>query len=213
MSARDTILGRIRARRAGHDPDAVAERLRAHPAGPMPARAGGTAAEIRERFVAMAEKAGARVEALASTAALPELVARLCAEQGWDPEVAVAPDGALTRLDWATAGVYTEVREAAADDRICISRALCGVAETGTAVLRSGPESPVTLGFLPEWHVVSLAAEDLVGGYEDAWARVRAAGAMPRTVNWITGPSRSADIEQTIQIGAHGPRGLVIALY
>ncbi|MDZ7748013.1 MAG: LUD domain-containing protein [Halofilum sp. (in: g-proteobacteria)] len=71
--------------------------------------------------------------------------------------------------------------------------------------LASGPASPVTLGFLPEVHVVALSADRLVGSYEEAWSLLRARGPLPRTINWITGPSRSADIEQTLQLGAHGP--------
>jgi L-lactate dehydrogenase complex protein LldG len=82
-------------------------------------------------------------------------------------------------------------------------------------MLLSGPTHPTTLNFLPEVHIVVLRAADVVGPYENAWARVRTArdnGAMPRTVNFVTGPSRTADIEQTIQLGAHGPRRLHIIL-
>ncbi len=82
-------------------------------------------------------------------------------------------------------------------------------------MLVSGPQSPTTLNFLPETHIAVLRASRMVGPYEDAWERVRALygrGGLPRTVNFITGPSRSADIEQTIQLGAHGPRRLHIVL-
>ena len=214
MSARDDILASVRARRPGAndgaEPDA---RLRTHPSGPVPARAEDSGDEIRQRFVAAAQKASADVEALEGLASLPRLVARLCGEQGIAPAAAVAPEPGLQDLDWDAAGVTAEYRAAVADDRLCVSQALCGVAETGTVALRSGPTSPVTLNFLPDVHVVVLDAERLVGGYEQVWARSRALGPMPRTVNWITGPSRSADIEQTIQIGAHGPLRLVIAVY
>ncbi len=57
----------------------------------------------------------------------------------------------------------------------------------------------------------------VVGDYEDAWRMLRennkkSGGAMPRTAAFVTGPSRTADIEQTIQLGAHGPRRLHIVL-
>ena len=100
-------------------------------------------------------------------------------------------------------------------DEVAVTRAFAGVAETGSLMLLSGPEGPTTLNFLPENNVVVLDAAAVVGFYEDAWERVRArygAGTMPRTVNFITGPSRTADIEQTIQLGAHGPRRLHIVL-
>ena len=79
----------------------------------------------------------------------------------------------------------------------------------------SGPEHPVTLNLLPDTHIVVLREGDIVGGYEDVWARLRARygkDRMPRTVNTITGPSRTGDIEQTIELGAHGPRRMHIVV-
>jgi L-lactate dehydrogenase complex protein LldG len=80
-------------------------------------------------------------------------------------------------------------------------------------MLTSGADTPSTLNFLPDTHVVVLKAGDVVGPYEDALDRVRAKGnGMPRTINFVTGPSRTGDIEQQIQLGAHGPRRLHILL-
>src|SRR3546814_17374947 len=89
--------------------------------------------------------------------------------------------------------------------------AFAGIAETGTVMMASGPDAPITLNFLPENHVVVLRASQVAGTYEEAWQRLREArgrGVMPRAVNLITGPSRTGDIEQTILLGAHGPRRL-----
>ena len=94
-----------------------------------------------------------------------------------------------------------------------MSHALAGVAESGTLVLTSGVDNPTTLNFLPETHIVALRAEDIAGDYETVWEVIRkkyGPGQMPRTVNYITGPSRSADIEQKLLLGAHGPRRLHI---
>ncbi len=96
---------------------------------------------------------------------------------------------------------------------MALSRAFAGVAETGTLVLLSGPENPTTLNFLPDTHIVVIQAADIAGDYESVWRQLRALygpGILPRTVNFITGPSRSADIEQTLILGAHGPRALHI---
>ncbi len=215
MSARNDILGNIRARlgRDADDPAEVDERLATHPAGPVPARGVGTAEDLRVRFVEMARKASADVEQLSGIEELPGLVAGICGAHGFAAAAAIAPDPVLEALDWSAAGVVAEARRGQPDDRLCAGHAVCGVAETGTLVLASGAQSPITLNFLPDVHVVAIPAGAIVGTYEDAWMRIRARGDMPRAINWITGPSRSADIEQTLQLGAHGPIRLVIALY
>ena len=96
-----------------------------------------------------------------------------------------------------------------------VTSAFAAVAETATLMIASGPDSPATMNFLPDTHVVVLPAARVVGPLEDAWDRLRAThdgpltgAAMPRTVNLVTGPSRTGDIEQKIEMGAHGPRRL-----
>ena len=215
MSGRNDILGNIRARlgRDADNPAPVDERITTHAPGPLPARGEGTAEELRARFVEMARKASADVEQLGGIEELPGLVAGICGAHGFDAAAAIAPHPSLEVLSWADAGIAVEARRGQPDDPLCVSHAVCGVAETGTLVLASGPQSPITLNFLPDVHVVAIPAEAIVGTYEHAWSLMRARGDMPRAVNWITGPSRSADIEQTLQLGAHGPIRLVIALY
>jgi L-lactate dehydrogenase complex protein LldG len=82
-------------------------------------------------------------------------------------------------------------------------------------VLTSGPENPTTLNFLPDVHIVVLEAGAVAGDFETVMEELReryGVGTLPRTVNMITGPSRSADIEQTLILGAHGPRKLHVIL-
>ncbi len=103
-------------------------------------------------------------------------------------------------------------------DPVGVTACFAGIAETGTLMLISGPESPTRNNFLPDTHIVVLRAAQVVASYEDGWTRLRAArhaagqSPMPRTVNFITGPSRTGDIEQRIELGAHGPRRLHIVL-
>ena len=87
------------------------------------------------------------------------------------------------------------------------------VAETGTLAFVSGPASPTTLNFLPDNHIAVLREDDVVPNLEDVFARLRTEHpGMPRTLNLISGPSKTADVEQTIVIGAHGPRRLHVIL-
>lgn len=126
----------------------------------------------------------------------------------------MAPDPKLDAIPWSAAPMLQIARgKPDPSDEVGLTGAFAAIAETGTLMLLSGPESPSTLNFLPETHIVVVKAGEILGSYEDGWAKLRqAAGALPRTVNFITGPSRSGDIEQTLQLGAHGPRRLHIVL-
>ena len=126
----------------------------------------------------------------------------------------MAPSPLLSRYDWAShKALSLRQGRAEASDQVAVTGAFAGIAETGTLVTASGPDHPVTLNLLPDTHIVVLRESDIVGGYEDVWVRLRVRygkGGMPRTVNTITGPSRTGDIEQTIELGAHGPRRMHI---
>ena len=94
-----------------------------------------------------------------------------------------------------------------------VTTAFVGIAETGSVMLLSDPSSPTTLNFLPEHHIVLLDRTRIVGHLEDAFATLRRERtAMPRSVNIITGPSRTGDVELNMEFGAHGPRRLYVML-
>jgi L-lactate dehydrogenase complex protein LldG len=158
-------------------------------------------------FRSRLEAVAGTFEPLGAESYVPAAVAAYLDSRHLGGSVAVAPS--LQALDWQRAGLEPRFGRSFGEDVLCVSLAFCAVAETGTLVLLSGPENPTTLNFLPDHHLVVLHATDLVSHLEDAWSRVRARdGDWPRTVNLITGPSRTADVEQTIQLGAHGPRSL-----
>lgn len=200
----------------GEEQRAALERhLQCHPRGPVPARAQASAAERPTLFQQMAEEVQATVRCLGDWAEVPGAVAAYLREANRPTQVRLAPHPDLTRLDWQAGASMLEVSEGAGDPEIPVgvSRAFAGVAETGTLILRSGADSPTTLNFLPATHIVALRADEICGSFEDAWARLRenmGDAAAARTINMITGPSRTADIEQTLQLGAHGPMDLHI---
>lgn len=174
-----------------------------------------------ELFVEMAREASCTVVKVARREDIPGAVAAYLAGENLPAALRLAPDPAITGLPWKApppvGRPMLEITQGVSDgrDQASLTPAFAGIAETGTLMLVSGPESPTTLNLLPDHHIVLLTADQVVGSMEDGWARLRArygAGGMPRTVNFITGPSRSGDIEQKIQMGAHGPRKLHILL-
>jgi L-lactate dehydrogenase complex protein LldG len=189
-------------------------RLARHAPGLIPARGQLEGEALVELFAAQAKKVAASVERLESLADLPAAVARYLKSNNLPAEIRVAPAPMLAQLDWSKEPLI-EVTAGASDGshRVGLSPAFAGVAETATLMMVSGPEAPTTLNFLPDHHLVVLPRSRLHGDYEAAWSRLRASygeGEMPRAVNLVTGPSRSADIGHVPQLGAHGPRRLHI---
>ena len=217
---RDAVLGTLRARLGRRDGDggaeAVAARIASPARGPIPARGAGDRAARVALFVEMAREVAAEVIRVPSSEAVPKAVADYLKSENLPAEIRLAPDRDLGGLPWDSQPLMSRSEGPARPaDPVSLTGAFAGIAETGTLMLTSGAERPTTLNFLPETHLVVLKARDIAGCYEDAWDRLRAAQdehALPRTVNLITGPSRTADIEQTIQLGAHGPRRLCILL-
>lgn len=209
MSARDAILGRIRRAqgRSGTQPsdeelararEAIALRAR----GPQPSIA--RPADPPARFLAECDRLGTTHRRVESASEVPAEVGRYLDAIEEERRAVAWPE--VAALDWAGAGMRVEARAAAGDDRIGITGCFCAVAETGTLLLLGGPSTPKTTALLPETHVAIVPAARLVPTLEDAFALVRAErGELPRATWFISGPSRTADIEQTIVIGAHGP--------
>ncbi|HYG84732.1 MAG TPA: lactate utilization protein C [Azospirillum sp.] len=197
---------------------AARERVTGHARNLIPARAQLDPADQIRLFEQMALEVSATVARVASLDAVPDAVAEYLAGHNLPAELRAAPDPTLDTIPWDRRPTLTVSTGRARDaDAVSLTGAFAGIAETGTLMLVSGAERPTTLNFLPDTHIVVLKAEQIVGGYEDAWDRLRAQaaafeGGMPRTVNMVTGPSRTGDIEQTIQLGAHGPRRLHIVL-
>lgn len=191
---------------------AIHQRLNAHKANLIPKRAQLPHDEQIELFKQMATEAAAELYELNSIDSLPEAVSDWLTKNHIK-ELVSASDPELQQLDWSSLGNINRVeRVAQAGDMASLTTSFAGIAETGTLMLHSRTDSPTTLNFLPDIHMVTIRKSDIVGPYEDAWQKLREVfpGKLPRTVNMITGPSRSADIEQRLQMGAHGPRTLVI---
>lgn len=217
MGARDNILGRVRSGLMVPQDDglrqrAVQARLKKAPAGVIPARGQLAHSGQVALFCEMAAKLGMSVERPAKPQDVPKAVADYLRARNLRSSVRMGDDPRLAAMPWARQRAL-EVRHGASDgeDETGVSHAFKGIAETGTLALLSGPDNPYTINFLPEHHIVVVDAADIVGDFETALGEVRVRygkGRMPRAFSFISGPSRSADVEQTIVLGAHGPRAL-----
>ena len=220
MSARDEILARIRSALNVTGAEAprrmaVAGRLAQAPAGVVPARGQGEAVARAATFKAEAERAQASVAEIESMADVPAEIARFLRDANLPATLRMGEDARLAAMPWATTALDISSGASDGHDLNAASVAFAAVAESGTLALASDADNPTTLNFLPDNHFVVVAASDIVGDYESVWRKLRARygkGVMPRTLNLITGPSRSADIEQTLLLGAHGPRRLHILI-
>jgi L-lactate dehydrogenase complex protein LldG len=205
-SARRAILSRIRSAQ-GRGPaatsaehDGVSDWLARHPAGPRP-----TVAEDRvAHFEAQAARMSSTTERVATMQEVPAAVARYL--DGHNLARRAVAWGTLKEMPWASAGVEVAFRRPDGDDLVSISGAFVAVAETGTLVMLSGPDTPASMHLLPETHIAVVSADRIVAHYEEGFALMRAErGEPPRAMNLVSGPSRTGDIEQTIVLGAHGP--------
>jgi L-lactate dehydrogenase complex protein LldG len=218
--ARSEILANIRRSLGvgGTEPErrlAVSVRLAGAAPGVIPARARAEGQERIARFKAEAEAAQASVAEVIADADVPAEVARFLRESNVPAKLRMGGDARLAAMPWGE--TLLEIAYGASDghDLAAVSHAAGGAAETGTLMLTSGPDNPTTLNFLPDYHIVVIRAGDISGDLEGFWRALRATygrGRMPRTVNLVTGPSRSGDIEQKLLLGAHGPRRLHVII-
>ena len=221
-NGRSRILGALR-RGLGRDelPASAREKLETRLADPkanlIPARGDKPHGEQVALFAEMAEGVQASVARVADATGVPGAVTDYLAQNNLPSDIVMAPDAALDSYPWADRPMLNLRRGRAEDaDQVSVTGAAMAFAETGTLMLTADAARPSTLNFLPENHIVVLRAEQITGAYEEGWQSLRAAGGnggfMPRTVNLVTGPSRTGDIEQRMQLGAHGPRRLHIII-
>lgn len=207
MSARENILARIGRARASSIAADVDGEIRRHQRGPIPPLAG----DLVQRFVERAASLASDVARARAITEVPDLAARYLRERQLPMQGVCWP--ALAPYGWQTAGIELQARAARDDDMLGVTGVFAGIAETGTLMLLSGPETPATASLLPETHVAVIETERIVATMEQGWDRLRVERrALPRAVNFISGPSRTADIEQTVTLGAHGPYRVFIII-
>ncbi len=216
--AKEAILGRIRKALEADAPSSTAssETLqRRFSYDEIQLRLDEPAAQLRpalsgdklEQLVAQMEGVQMSVSQLQTSGEIVDQVNWYLESEGLSGDLSVSP--ALSELAWSPG---THFGAATSKEVASVTDCFGAVAETGSVVLASSSESPVTLGFLPDTHIVVLKSSKVVGHSDDIWPLLRQLPELPRGVNFVTGPSRTGDIEQTIEIGAHGPRRMHVLL-
>jgi L-lactate dehydrogenase complex protein LldG len=207
MSARENILRRIRQANGREASTTEKERnaailvgLRDRRRGPLPTMDWEPVQRFKERCIAMNSTVG-QAQSLAE---VPHAIASYLKGNNLPTAGACWPE--FAGLDWANAGLAIEARPSNGDDKLGITGTYCALAENGTLMLLSGENAHATTSLLPENHVAIVPVSRVVRTMEDGWDLLRTEhGNLPRQVNFVSGPSRTADIEMTLVLGAHGP--------
>jgi L-lactate dehydrogenase complex protein LldG len=191
MSARDDILASIR--------------MRTRPKAPKPPayRAPAAASDLVAAFAYKAGAANAEVRILDGEDQIPGAVAQLLRARNLAARIHLAPGSDLAGVDWQ----LSVERSPPGPDDAAVTRAPFGIAETGTLLQPARETSPASWHFRPGFEIAILHAADIVAHLEDVKLDT-----LPATVNLITGPSRTGDIEQTLELGAHGPKALAVLI-
>lgn len=215
MSSREAILGRLHKALAEETPSRVApnsasdapsdvtERLSAKPRSTLPA----FSEDATERLIRLMESVEMTVTRVQTPNDVVNAVEDYIRSEGLDGDVTVAP--ALSSMQWPE---QYQFGGASGIEATSVTPCLAAVAETGSVVFASSGDTPASLNFLPDNHIVVVNESQVVNHVDDVWTQLRKASGSSRAVNFVTGPSRTGDIEQTIEIGAHGPRRMHVVL-
>lgn len=189
---RDEILDSIRSRRLVQAPK------------PEAYSAPKTEGDLAEAFSKRLSMWHADVRMLGSMADVPAAIADVLRGKNMAQRVHIAPDSALA-LDLP--GIEVS-RDAPGQNDAAVTEVPFAIAETGTLAYPAGKGRPASWHFRPVLEIAVLRAADVVPELEDVMRRL--GGVLPSTLNLVSGPSRTGDIEQTMELGAHGPKSLAV---
>lgn len=198
MSAREEILSSIRARRLAGAPAPVSYRRPVTPG------------DLVKQFADRATTVNTEVRVLDKMSDVPAAVAEILRAKNLAARVHLPPDAELGAL--ALAPALSVERTAPGPDDCALAEAPLAIAETGTLLYPARADSPASWHFRAGLEIAIVHAGAILPQMEDALAALKAKGALPHTLNFVTGPSRTGDIEQTLELGAHGPKALAVLI-
>ncbi len=196
MNAREEILSALRQRRLRTAPRPAS--FQVPDLGPDPV----------QRFVERSRHSAAEVKVLDSAADIPAAIAEALRSRNMPAAVHVPPDPVLAGIDWSGAPGLTIRSEPPGPDDAALASVPLAIAETGTLAYPASADRPASWHFRAGLEIAIVQRANMVADLERVLARLRAD--LPSTLNLVTGPSRTGDIEQTLELGAHGPKALVV---
>lgn len=231
MTDRDALLARVARRLGQRAPrravawDSGASLPAAPPDMPLAAMTERFLAELA-RLGGRGIRAGSAAEAVAYVvSAAAEAAEQAAAASGsgpvllWDDPLlgrlglagALAERGLAVAM-WESALGPAALKDLAAGAPAGVTGARWGAAETGTIALDAGPGRGRLVSLLPRTHIALLPESRLVASVAELFRQVAAAPDLPSSLALATGPSRSADIENDLSIGVHGPADVHVVL-
>ncbi len=205
-SARSEIFARLR----GVSIEASAERIaldrQALGSAPAPAP---PAAEMCEAFLINVLKNRGSVDCVSNRTEAVAAIGHHIYSHFRSHRLVAGNDPRLAAMPWRDAGVLPRFGSLEVGEPVALSFAQLGIVETGSIMTWTGRSNPAANNLLPEHHIVLVDTADLVSTMEHAWGRINQElekNGRPRGINFIAGPSSTADIEGQLVYGAHGPR-------
>lgn len=164
---------------------------------------------LADTFTVNAKRSYATVHELASEDDIPAVIAAILTGANARMRLNLPEASPLRSLNWSAMPLLEVSALPPSGEDSALSEADCAIAETGTLAFFSGRSRPSSWHFLPGREIVLVRHSRLVGTLEEVLGKL---SEMPATLNLVTGPSRTGDIEQTMERGAHGPRDVQILL-
>ena len=208
MTAREEILGRLK--RAAHEEDHPPAWQSRRNFGDLAGRFADSLTAVKGEVIRAKnlDEAWAELDKL-----LGQFQAHKVVANDEPPLSEIDLPGRWPMPEWHIVGrSQGDLREFCALADVGLSGASAALAETGSIVIESGAGRSRMATLLPPVHI-ALVATSLLTADIFTWVASRPRSSMPAGLTLVSGPSKTADIEQTLAIGVHGPKRLIVLLY